>query len=74
MAAVTAVKTATAVAYPSEETMGIPATLRESRAMTTVPPANTIALPEVATAVAIESRIGMPARRLSRCRVTRNRA
>ena len=33
--------------------------------MTTVPPANTMALPEVATALAIESCIDMPSRSCS---------
>jgi hypothetical protein len=71
-ATATAVTTAIAAAMPSELTSGIPATPSESRAMTTVHPAKTIALPDVATAVAIDSTMGMPSRSWSWCRVTRN--
>ena len=46
-------------------TRGMPATYSESSAITTVPPANTMALPEVATAFAIESFIAMPSRSCS---------
>jgi hypothetical protein len=52
----------------------MPATAREISAITTVPPAKTIALPAVATALAIESAIGMPSRSCSWCRVTRKSA
>ena len=52
-AASTAVTTATAAEYPSAVTRGIPATRSARRAITTVDPAKTIALPEVATAIAI---------------------
>ena len=58
----TAATTAIAEAIPSAVTSGMPATASESRAITTVVPAKTIALPDVATALAIESRIGMPSR------------
>ncbi len=74
IAASTAVTTATADAYPSEVTSGIPATARHSRAITTVPPANTIALPEVASVRAIDSSISVPSRIWLRCRLTRNSA
>ncbi len=71
-ATATAATTASAEAMPSALTSGIPATPSESRAMTTVQPANTIALPDVATALAIESTMGMPSRSWSWCRVMRN--
>ena len=61
----TAATTPTAEARPSAVTRGMPATYRESSAITTVPPANTMALPEVATALAMESFIGMPSRSCS---------
>ena len=51
----TAATTAIAEARPSALTSGMPATPSESRAMTTVQPANTMALPEVATAWAMDS-------------------
>ena len=50
---------------PSALTSGMPATPSDSSAITTVPPAKTIALPEVATALAMESCIDMPARSCS---------
>ena len=74
IAASTAVTTAKAAAYPIEVTRGIPATTRVIRAITTVVPANTIALPEVETAAAIDSSIAMPSFRCVRCRLTRKRA
>jgi hypothetical protein len=61
IAASTAVTTATAEARPRVLSRGMPATRSDTRATTTVPPANTIALPEVATARAIESSTGIPA-------------
>ncbi len=73
-AASTAVATATADAYPSDVTSGIPATASERSAITTVPPANTIALPDVATVSAIDSCRSIPAWRCVRCRLTRNSA
>ncbi len=62
----TAVTTATAEEYPSAVTSGIPATSSVSSAITTVVPAKTIALPEVATAIATESSSAIPSFRLSR--------
>ena len=44
----------------------MPATSSETRAITTVPPANTIAVPEVETAVAIASSISFPSARSAR--------
>ncbi len=64
IAASTAVSTATAEARPSVLSSGMLATRNATRATTTVPPANTIALPEVATVLAIDSSTGMPS---SRC-------
>jgi len=52
----------------------MPATHSDSRAMITVPPANTMVPPEVATARAIDSCRSMPAAIWSRCLVTRNSA
>ena len=50
MAAITAVNTAAAQAYPSPEMKGIPATCRDTKAMITVPPAKMMAPPAVAVA------------------------
>ena len=61
----TAATTPIADAMPSAVTSGMPATASDSRAMTTVPPAKTIALPDVATALAIESVMDMPSRSCS---------
>jgi len=55
-AASTAVSTATAVTRPRVVTSGISATASDTSAMITVVPANTIALPAVATDSAIASR------------------
>ena len=66
--------TAIAEANPSEVTNGIPATASEASAITTVLPAKTIALPEEATARAIDSLTSMPSPSWSRCLVTRNSA
>ncbi len=74
MEASTAVSTATAEASPSVLSNGMPATRSETRATTTVPPAKTIALPDVATVRAIESSTGMPRASCSWCRLIRNRA
>jgi hypothetical protein len=74
IAASTAVTTATADEYPSAVTSGMPATSSVSSAMTTVVPAKTIALPDVATASAIESSSPIPCWRLSRWRLTRKSA
>ena len=54
-AAHTATRTTSAAERPSEVTSGIPAKISESSAMTTVLPANTTALPDVATERAIAS-------------------
>ena len=56
----TAMNTAIAEANPSEVTNGIPATASEASAITTVLPAKTIALPEEATAFAIDASTSMP--------------
>ena len=61
----TAATTPIAEARPSALTRGMPATPRDSRAMTTVVPAKTIALPDVATALAMESCMAIPARSCS---------
>ena len=60
IAPATASRTATAEARPMEVTRGMLAIVRHSRAMMTVLPAKTIALPEVATACTIDSRISIP--------------
>jgi hypothetical protein len=70
----TAVATANAEEYPSDVTSGIPATSSVSSAITTVVPAKTMALPEVATASAIESFSSIPCARFARCRLTRKSA
>ena len=54
-AAQTATRTTSAAEMPSEVTTGILARISESSAMTTVLPANTTALPDVATERAIAS-------------------
>ncbi len=61
----TAMMTPIADASPRDVTKGIWATAKDSNAITTVPPAKTIELPEVATAFAMESCIGMPSRSCS---------
>ena len=70
----TARNTAIADANPRVLTSGIPATTSDSRAMTTVPPAKTTALPDEATARAIDSRSSTPSPSCSRCFVIRNNA
>jgi hypothetical protein len=69
-AATTATTTATAAAYPMVPTNGIPDASRETRAITTVPPAKTTAPPAVAVARAIDSRTSIPSFSCSLCRVT----
>ena len=61
----TAATTPIAEARPSALTSGMPATPRDNSAMTTVQPAKTIALPAVATALAMESCMDIPARSCS---------
>ncbi len=53
---------------------GMSATRSEISATTTVLPANTMALPDVATERAIDSTTGTPEARLSWCRLIRNNA
>ena len=55
IAASTATRTTSAAESPSAVTRGIPANSSEQSAITTVPPAKTTALPEVATERAIAS-------------------
>ncbi len=74
MAAITAVSTAIAVTKPRVDTSGMPATASDTSAITTVVPANTIALPDVATARAIDSWRPSPRPRCSRYLLTRNSA
>ncbi len=74
MAPATASSTATAEARPMDVTKGMSAIVRHSRAMMTVLPAKTIALPEVATEWTMESRVSIPLDSWSLCRVTRNKA
>ena len=71
---ITAASTAIADATPSVVTSGMPATASETSAITTVLPANTIALPDDATALAIDSRISTPVASCSVCFVTRKSA
>ena len=74
VAAITATSTATAAARPIAVTSGMFASTSARSAMTTVLPAKTIALPEVATDSATESRTSMPCASWSLCRVTRKSA
>ena len=67
-------KTAIADANPSMLTSGMPATDSDTSAITTVPPANTMALPDDATERAIDSRTSMPSSSCSLCLVMRNSA
>ena len=62
--------TPSAAVYPSVVTSGMPTTASDSSATITVEPAKTTAPPEEATARAIDSRVSIPSRRCSRCRVT----
>ena len=52
----------------------MPVTFRAARAITTVTPANTTALPEVPVASAIDSCRSVPRRSSWRCRLTMNSA
>ena len=73
-AARTATTTATAAISPIVVTSGIPATVSETSAIVTVPPANVTAPPEVATARAIDSPSSRPSFMPRKCRVTMNSA
>ena len=68
----TATKTHSAAASPMYPRNGIPVTFRASRAIITVAPANTTALPLVPLATAIDFRSGMPSMRLERCLLRMN--
>jgi hypothetical protein len=70
----TASPTATAAATPIVVRNGIPATVRPSRAITTVSPAKITADPAVAVARAIDSSTSRPSASWSRCRDSRNSA
>ena len=70
----TATTTTIAAAWPSTVTSESPETNSDSRAMTTVPPANATALPEVAAACPMASCTLMPSWRAERARVTMNSA
>jgi hypothetical protein len=74
MAASTAIATTSAAVYPSVVTSGMPTIASDSSATITVHPAKTTAPPELAVARAIDSRVSMPSRRCSMCRVTMNSA
>ncbi len=65
-AAATATATTIAAEYPSALTIGMSASTSERSAMTTVPPANTTALPALPVARAIASSTGTPSRSRSR--------
>jgi len=68
----TATTTAIADAWPSTVISETPDTASESRAITTVMPANATALPDVAAAWPIASWVLMPSWRAERARVTMN--
>ena len=70
----TATTTTIAAVWPSTVINERPETASESNAMTTVPPANATALPEVAAARPIASWTLLPSWRAERARVTMNRA
>nr|WP_230423527.1 hypothetical protein [Streptomyces radicis] len=70
----TANATAPAAARPMDVSIGTPARVRPTRAMMTVRPANSTALPAVAVATAIDSAIAMPRVSWARCRETMSRA
>ena len=74
MATSTVTATVAAATRPISARIGMPDSTSAPRAMTTVAPANTTALPAVATDRAIDSRRSMPCRMLPRCRLTMNRA
>ena len=73
IAMTTAIATAAAAAMPSADRNGIPATDSPKRAMMTVSPANTTALPLVAVARAMDSSIGTPDLSCSWWRLTMKR-
>ncbi len=74
IAAAIAVTTVTAEANPRRVINGIPATTNDPSAITTVPPANTTAVPDRASVRATDSATSMPSVSCARCRLTRNRA
>ena len=68
----TATNTHSAAASPIYPRNGIPVTFRASKAIITVTPANTTALPLVPLASAMEARMGIPFIRLERCLLRMN--
>ena len=70
----TAMATQAAATVPIRPRNGMPVTFSAARAMITVRPANTTALPEVPLARPMDSRTGMPAFSCWRWRLTMNRA
>lgn len=70
----TAEATAPAEASPIDVSIGTPATDSPARAMMTVAPAKTTALPAVALARATDSTTGIPVASWARWRWTMNRA
>ncbi len=73
-AAAMAMKTATAAPTPMTERKGMPTTSSPSRAMITVTPAKTTALPAVPTAIAADSSGSSPRASWPRCRDRMKRA
>ncbi len=69
-----AMTTATAAPTPMTERNGMPTTSSPSRAMITVTPANTTALPAVPTAIAADSSGSSPRANCVRCRDRMNSA
>ena len=70
----TVTATVPAATRPISARIGMPDRTSAPRAMTTVAPAKTTALPAVATDRAIDSRRSIPCRMLPRCRLTMNSA
>ena len=70
----TAMSTQTAPTVPMTPRNGMPVTLSASRAMSTVDPANTTALPDVPFARPIDSCSSMPESTCRRCRLMMNSA
>ena len=70
----TAMATAAAPMLPIRPRNGMPVTLSATRAMMTVAPAKTTALPEVPFASAMDSSTEYPSRSCRRCRLTMNSA
>ncbi len=66
----TAIATTIAAEYPSALTIGMFASASEQSAITTVPPANATALPEVAQDLATASSVGSPSASRDLYRVT----